>query len=208
MDNSKNGKVETPVEIWNSLVGKELTDIDIEEYVERLKVARENKKRGKRDRSAKILTADNKISVYNVDECTSEDSEGEQDSDNRGSEDSVGEQGSDNRGSGHTKKSTDKDVKVKGTNVKEDVAVKIGALVFFGIFGVVQLLLIIDWLIKGCLFDTLAMHLLPVIIVVCLFVVTSFIDLISNRVKKKGQANKEDVIKGYNRYNKNKKGGK
>ena len=61
MDNSKNGKVETPVEIWNSLVGKELTDIDIEEYVERLKVARENKKRGKRDRSAKILTADNKI---------------------------------------------------------------------------------------------------------------------------------------------------
>ena len=207
MDNSKNGKVETPVEIWNSLVGKELTDIDIEEYVERLKVARENKKRGKRDRSAKILTADNKISVYNVDECTSEDSVGEQDSDNRGSEHSISEQGSDNRGSEHTEKSTDKDVKVKGTNVKEDVAVKIGALVFFGIFGVVQLLLIIDWLIKGCLFDTLAMHLLPVIIVVCLFVVTSFIDLISNRVKKKGQANKED-IKGYNRYNKNKKGGK
>lgn len=182
VENSDKKKVETPAEIWNSLVGKELTDVDIEEYADRLKVARENKKNAKRDRSAKILTA-NKQTDSNSDEHVEKSDKTKKD------------------------KPVDKNVKIKGTNVREDFAAKIGAFVFFGIFGVIQIWLIIDWLIRDCLLDTLALHLLPVIIVVCLFVVTSVIDLISNRGKKKEQAKKEEAVKKWSNK-KHKKGGK
>lgn len=191
VENSDKKKVETPAEIWNSLVGKELTDVDIEEYANRLKVARENKKSAKRDRSAKILT-ENKQTDNNSDEQVEKSDANKKDKSK----------------SKLDNKSVNKNVKIKGTNVREDFAAKIGAFVFFGIFGVIQIWLIIDWLIKGCLLDTLALHLLPVIIVVCLFVITSVIDLVSNRGKKKEQVEREEAVKKYNRSKKNKKGGK
>lgn len=214
VENSDKKKEETPAEILNSLVGKELTDVDIEEYVERLKVARENKKKARNDKSAKILPADEQASEStDVVQTLSNQASNSQESDNQASDNQVSDnQESGNQASEHgkikqTEKSAVNTVKVKGTNVGEDAATKIGAFVFFGLFGVIQIWLIIDWLIRGCLLDTLALHLLPVIIVVCLFVVTSVIDLISNRGKKKEQAKKEEAVK--KRHNKkHKKGGK
>lgn len=229
VENSDKKKEETPAEILNSLVGKELTDVDIEEYAERLKVARENKKKARNDKSAKILPADEQASestdvgqtlgnqVSDNQESDNQASNNQasgnrasdsQESDNQASNNQVsGSQASEHDKNKQTEKSAGNTVKVKGTNVGEDAATKIGAFVFFGIFGVIQIWLIIDWLIRGCLLDTLALHLLPVIIVVCLFAVTSVIDLINNRGKKKEQVKKEEAVK--KRSNKkHKKGGK
>lgn len=180
------GKVETPATIWNELIDKELTDIDIEGYAERLRKAREVKKNSKHDRSAKILTAEKK-------------------------EDSVNEETDDEYAvekSDIDEKNVDVGLKKKKRDTSRDeLATKIGAFVFFGVFGVIQLWLLIDWIIKGCLIDTLALHLLPVIIAGSLFIVTSLIDLVNMRKKKREEAKKSEVVNKLNRSTK-KKGGK
>ena len=49
-------KKETPSEILTSLKGKELTDVNIEEYADRLREARKRTKGSRVDRSAKIVS--------------------------------------------------------------------------------------------------------------------------------------------------------
>lgn len=188
------GKAETPATIWNELINKELTDVDIEGYAERLRKAREIKKSSRYDRSAKIITAEKKDDTVNEEvnnnEYTTEKSDTEE------KHEDVE----------HKKKKDVKEKKKRDTS-RDELATKIGAFVFFGFFGVIQLWLLIDWIIKGCLIDTLALHLLPVIIAGSLFIVTSLIDLVNIRKKKREDAKKSEVVNKLNRSTK-KKGGK
>ena len=169
-------KVDTPASIWNELIDKELTDVDIEEYAERLKKARTVNKSKKNDRSAKIITVENKNEINEDEDKDAEDKKVET-------------------------------VKKKRDTSRDEAATKIGAFVFFGVFGVIQIWLLIDWIIKGHLLDTLVLHLLPTIIAGGLFIVTSIIDVINNRKKKREEAKKAEAISKYNRSTK-KKGGK
>ena len=188
------GKAETPATIWNELIDKELTDVDIEGYAERLRKAREIKKSSRNDRSAKIITAEKKEDTV-IEEVDNSDESKIIESDDKKSE--VIKQ----------KKKTEVKEKKKRDTSRDELATKIGAFVFFGIFGVIQLWLLIDWIIKGCLIDTLALHLLPVIIAGSLFIVTSLIDLVNIRKNKREEAKKSEVVNKLNRSTK-KKGGK
>ena len=188
------GKAETPATIWNELIDKELTDVDIEGYAERLRKAREIKKSSKHDRSAKIITAEKKEDTV-IEEADNSDESKIIESDDKKSE--VIKQ---------KNKPGVKEKKKRDTS-RDELATKIGAFVFFGIFGVIQLWLLIDWIIKGCLIDTLALHILPVIIACSLFIVTSLIDLVNIRKNKREEAKKSEVVNKLNRSTK-KKGGK
>lgn len=178
----KLAKVDTPASIWNELIDKELTDVDIEEYAERLKKARTVKKSKRHDKTAKIITVENKENADDKEEKTDDKRE-------------------------TTVDKKEKTVKKKRDKSRDEVATKIGAFVFFGVFGVVQIWLLIDWLIKGHLLDTLALHLLPLIIAGSLFIVTSIIDLVNMRKKKREELKKSEIVNKLNRSTK-KKGGK
>ena len=95
---------------------------------------------------------------------------------------------------------------IKGTNMKEDYVAKIGAFVFFGIFGAVQIWLIIDWAIKECKLYTLGLHLLPTILVASLFIISLIIDIINGVKKRKDRNKKQEIVSRLNRSDK--KGGK
>ena len=149
----KLAKVDTPASIWNELIDKELTDVDIEEYAERLKKARTENKSKKNDRSAKIITVENKNEINEDEDEDVEDKKVET-------------------------------VKKKRDTSRDEAATKIGAFVFFGVFGVIQIWLLIDWIIKGHLLDTLALHLLPTIIaggLLCLYLLSIFFEKKDNK---------------------------
>ena len=192
-------KVDTLSSLWKELENKHMDDIDVDDYVNRFKKIRISKKKNKKyDRSAKIVSA-NKLESSDTEKDSGVASENivvNTDNDAKASKENKEQQN--NISSNDKKKNT----------FREELATKIGAGVFFGVFGVVQLWLLIDWVVKGCLLDVLALHLLPIIIVVALFTVTFIIDIINKHRSKREAAKKAKVVNKLNRSSKKKGGNK
>lgn len=192
-------KVDTLSSLWKELENKHMDDIDVDDYVNRFKKIRISKKKNKKyDRSAKIVSAnkpessdtekDSGVAFENI--IVNTDNDAKAGKENKEQQNNI---------SGIDKK--------KNTS-REELATKVGAGVFFGVFGVVQLWLLIDWVVKGCLLDVLALHLLPIIIVVALFTVTFIIDIINKHRSKREAAKKAKVVNKLNRSSKKKGGNK
>lgn len=191
-----------------------MDDIDVDDYVDRFRKIRTSKKKNKKnDRSAKIVSI-KKIDNVEVDNVMSSDNKGVEEE--KGKADGIGEAElkvlKENKKQQESKNSDTKAVNgaksKKRDTSRDELATKIGAGVFFGVFGVVQLWLLIDWIAKGCLLDVLVLHLLPIIIVVALFTVTFIIDIINKRRSKREAAKKAKVVNKLNRSSKKKGGNK
>ena len=207
-------KIDTLSSLWKELEGKHMDDIDVDDYVDRFRKIRTSKKKNKKnDRSAKIVSI-KKIDNVEVDNVMSSDNKGVEEE--KGKADGIGEAElkvlKENKKQQENKNSDTKTVNgaksKKRDTLRDELATKIGAGVFFGVFGVVQLWLLIDWIAKGCLLDVLVLHLLPIIIVVALFTVTFIIDIINKRRSKREAAKKAKVVNKLNRSSKRKGGNK
>ena len=187
-------KVDTLSSLWKELENKHMDDIDVDDYVDRFKKIRVSKKKNKKNDSVKkpeSLDTEKDSGVVSENIIVNTDND-------------DAKAGKENKEQQKNNSSTDK----KKNTSREELATKIGAGVFFGVFGVVQLWLLIDWVVKGCLLDVLALHLLPIIIVVALFTVTFIIDIINKYRSKREAAKKEKVVNKLNRSSKKKGGNK
>ena len=204
-------KIDTLSSLWKELEGKHMDDIDVDDYVDRFRKIRTSKKKNKKnDRSAKIVSAKKTDNIDNagVDNTVSIDNKVVEKESGivAGIDEAELKVLKENKKQQENKNSDTKAVNgaksKKRDTSRDELATKIGAGVFFGVFGVVQLWLLIDWIAKGCLLDVLVLHLLPIIIVVALFTVTFIIDIINKRRSKREAAKKAKVVNKLNRSSK------
>lgn len=73
---------------------------------------------------------------------------------------------------------------IGGKRKSDDAMAKIGAIAFFVVYLLIQLILVIPWIINGCPMDVVCLIFLPTLLVIGLFVVTWCIDLVTERKNK------------------------
>lgn len=182
-------KTETPGEIYDSLIGKKIEDVDLEEVVARIKAAKSRRQQVEESHNAKVVSAANDTDTNDTDIVAVVNSTTEEK----------------DRGTKAAKQQKPEKKKSK-KKVNEDFFVRAGAYIFFSAYAILQVGFIASWISNGANKDILFMTFLPTIIVVGLFAISFIIDFITILVNKgKTADSKQSSYSKYqNKYNKSK----